>query len=102
MEILFTGERLDAERALHIGLVNDVLPKRELEVRVRKICEQIASNAPLSLRGVKLAIRELHRDEGRRDMKLVERALQDCYHSKDYKEGVRAFLEKRAPTFTGE
>jgi len=101
-EILFTGERLGAERAARIGLVNDVLPKSELEARVRKVCEQIATNAPLSLRGVKLAIRELGRDESRRDMKLVEHALQACFHSDDYKEGVRAFLEKRTPTFNGE
>ncbi len=100
-EILFTARRYDASEALHMGLVNAVRPKAELEAFVAETAAQIASNAPLTLRGVKIAARELARDSDKRDMESVAEAIRRCYDSEDYREGVRAFLEKRPPQFKG-
>jgi enoyl-CoA hydratase len=100
-EIFFTARRLDASEAHRIGLVNRVLPKAELDAFVTQTAEQIASNAPLTLRSAKRVLGELSKDPERRDGAAISDSIRACYESEDYAEGVRAFLEKRPPEFKG-
>jgi enoyl-CoA hydratase/carnithine racemase len=84
-----------------MGLVNRVLPDGEIEGYVRSMAETIAANAPLSIRAAKGVIRELLRDPGTRDAAACDALVKACFESEDYREGRRAFLEKRKPEFLG-
>jgi enoyl-CoA hydratase len=101
-EILFTARQFNAEEALRIGLVNKVVPVAELETTVRSYAEMIGQNAPLTVKASKLAAREALKDPDRRKLDAVEAAVDACFESADYKEGRRAFMEKRRPVFQGK
>lgn len=100
-EILFSAHRYSADEAAGIGLVNRVVPTVELQSAVTDLAGSIAGNAPLTLRSIKAAIREVGKDPERRDLERVAELTEACFTSEDYLEGQAAFLQKRAPTFHG-
>jgi enoyl-CoA hydratase len=102
MELILTGEIIDAHTAFMIGLANHVVPADQLETKTMEIANRIAEKSPIALRLAKEAIKLASRsnmDEGlRREVDLF--AL--CFSSADKDEGVKAFLEKRKPEFKGK
>ena len=103
-ELFFVGRNVDAERAERMGLVNEVVAGHELQERSLALAGEVAANAPLSLAGNKRIIRTLREHEGALPEE-VERVLvelrESCFRSEDFREGVRAFGEKRAPRWRG-
>src|SRR4249920_3479976 len=99
-EIMFTGRRYSAQEALAIGLVNRVLPAGELDGYVRTLTLELAANAPLSMEASKRIINALIDAHG--DFTEENQLTARCMQSEDYKEGRRAFMEKRAPRFKGK
>ena len=101
-EIFFTARTdFTAADALRMGLVNQVVPKAELEAFTRSYAERMARNAPLTLRSAKATVEQLLRPPADRDLALLDKLMADCFNSQDYQEGVKAFSEKRRPQFQG-
>ncbi len=101
-EILFTARHFTAAEAYDMGLINRVLPRDELDSFVDEYTETIAGNAPLTIKASKQIIAEICKDPDDRDLDLCKRLVDDCFASEDYKEGRRAFMEKRKPKFRGK
>lgn len=100
-EILLTARVYNAQEAYHMGLVNRVLPKAEVESYTREYALKLADNAPLSVAAHKFFVRESAKAGNLRDMEKVRALSARCFNSDDYKEGVAAFMEKRRPRFQG-
>ena len=106
-DLLFTARVVDAAEALRMGLVNAVVPKAELDEHVKLVSESIAKSlAPMTISAAKmeLAARTLPAgSDARREAEMdAERTFLTVYESSDYREGVRSFLERRRPVFTGK
>ena len=99
--MLFSARRVSAAEALQMGLVNRVVPAASLRDDVMGLAQGIAQNAPLTVLACKAAIREAGRAPDRRDMGRVEAMIEACFRSDDYREGQRAFTQRRPPAFTG-
>ena len=99
--MILTGESIDAEEALRIGLINRIVPQQEVSKAVPDLARDIASSSPLSIRYAKEAIHkgmELTLEQGLR----LEADLYFLMHAtKDRTEGIKAFQEKRKPMFEG-
>jgi enoyl-CoA hydratase/carnithine racemase len=101
-EMLLTGRQLGAAEAKEIGLVHKVVETTSLETLTREYCENLAANAPLTLRTAKRMIRELLRPPREFDAAQAKAWVRECFDSADYAEGRKAFMEKRKPLFTGK
>ncbi len=98
-ELIFTARLMTADEALTAGFVHEIIPHEKVEARVREIAEKIASHAPLTLWSTKEALRRIQDARALPDGDDIVRRV---YGSDDFKEGVKAFVEKRPPRWTGK
>jgi len=100
-EIMFLGRRYKANEALAMGLVHRLLADGELESFVGEVLQTLSENAPLSIANTKTILEEYAKSVGTPDHARMRAAMERCARSDDYKEGRRAFMEKRKPNFKG-
>jgi enoyl-CoA hydratase/carnithine racemase len=100
-DIFFTARKFDAQEALRMGFVSRVVPAAQLEQAVAETCALIAENAPLTVAAAKFAVQQALKDPAERDMVKAVHMVETCFASADHKEGRKAFMEKRKPSFSG-
>jgi enoyl-CoA hydratase len=101
-EIMFLGRRYNADEALAMGLVHRIISDAELESFIGEVLQTLCENAPLSIANSKTIIEEYVKSVGLPDAARMRAAIERCARSEDYKEGRRAFMEKRKPQFRGK
>ena len=101
-ELCYTGDTIDANEALRIGLVNHVVPGDELMTYVKDMAKRIASKGQLAVRMCKKAINEGMQMDIDRSMTLEADIFGILFSTEEQKEGMTAFVEKRKPVFTGK
>jgi enoyl-CoA hydratase/carnithine racemase len=100
-ELLLTGEIVDAQRALQMGIATRLEPESELVQRARELAVRIAANAPLAVREMKRVITQLLPGTDSHVVEELNSARIRISQSADLREGLRAFLERRTPVFSG-
>jgi enoyl-CoA hydratase len=102
MEMILTGKSISAEEAYRVGLVNRVIPPESLIVEARRVAAEIASKPPISVRAAKEAVLRAQDTTVEVGLEFERRAFYMLFATEDAKEGMKAFLEKRKPTFKGK
>jgi enoyl-CoA hydratase/carnithine racemase len=100
-ELFFLGDLISAEQAMQLGLVNRVVPAEELEAETRKLAERLRDGPAVSIAAAKHAVYAGEHDSLEQMLQYEVEAQIRCFESEDGSEGVRAFLEKRPPNFSG-
>ncbi|MBI4496518.1 MAG: enoyl-CoA hydratase/isomerase family protein [Chloroflexi bacterium] len=100
-ELIFTGKIIDAQTAKAIGLVNRVVPHERLLDEARELAAEIATNPPITVQLDKIALYRGLRSDLREAIDHESTANAIAMNTEDFQEGVRAFIEKREPRFTG-
>ena len=100
-ELVLTGERLSAEEAHRLGMVNHLVPAEQVLTKAREIADRICANAPLAVRESLAIVRDAYEIDEQEGWRRSAEAMQRIRQSEDAKEGPRAFAEKRAPRWTG-
>ena len=101
MQMILTGEMIDAQEASRLGLVNEVHPVADLEAKTMELANKIAEKSPVALAMAKTAVKAAARTTLRAGLDQEIDLFALCFSSEDKEEGVRAFLEKRKPEFKG-
>jgi enoyl-CoA hydratase len=102
MQLVLTGEMIDAQEAYRLGLVNEVHPAAELEAKTMEMANKIAEKSPIALAMAKTSVKNAARTTLREGLDREIDLFALCFSSEDKEEGVRAFLEKRKPEFKGK
>ena len=98
-ELIFTARLMTAAEAYSAGFVHEIVDNERIAARARELAEQVASHAPITLMVTKEAIRRIHEARALPD---GDDLIAKTYGSDDFREGVRAFVEKRPPRWTGK
>jgi len=101
-ELFFLGETIDAEEAQRLGIINFVVPPSELEAETRKLAQRLLAAPAISIAAAKQAVYVSQASELEEMLRFENEAQLRCFASEDAREGMRAFLEKRSPKFTGK
>jgi enoyl-CoA hydratase len=101
MEILLTGNRIDANEAWRLGLINYVVPQEKLMARAEELAATIAENGPLAVKAIKEAVRRTSGRPYDEAFRIENECAHSVIESEDAKEGPRAFMEKRKPVYKG-
>ncbi|HPU28951.1 MAG TPA: enoyl-CoA hydratase-related protein [Syntrophorhabdaceae bacterium] len=101
-EMIFTGKMISAQEAYEMGFINKVVPHENLMKEVMELAEKIKSNGPFAMRLAKECINKSLFLDMESVLMLEAKDFGLCFATKDQKEGMTAFVEKRKPTFTGE